>query len=268
MRVRVIFLLKNRGEYLPFHHQGVIYDFLRQLQLADEVHQDLSYSSLKGQIRISRKGLHYCSKRVTLVLSSVNKSSVQSLLKVIFAQKVVHIGKLELVPEYAEREVEPNYGEIVKYICLSPIILKELPDEAGKAFISPDNEAFSDFVYESTLMRMQRSMKLSHEELEKHKHFQLIPDSYYLDKIKAKEKKFARIYTLNCPKGERELRGYTFPFTLYASPEVQRFVFLQGMGSCTNNGFGMLDLAHSDPTSRAEVLEDYGTANYEVRANS
>jgi CRISPR-associated endoribonuclease Cas6 len=268
VRVRVIFLLKNRGEYLPFHYQGVIHSFLRQLSLTREIEYDISFSSLKGQIRISRKGLHYCSKRVTLVLSSVNKASIEALLEVIFSQDVVQIGQLKLEPEYAEREIEPDYKEIVKYICLSPIILKELPNEEGKAFISPEDEAFSDLVYESTLLRMQRAMKLSQEDLEAHKHFQLIPDSYYLDKIREKEKKFARIYTLSCAKGERELRGYTFPFTLYASPAVQRFVFLQGLGSCTSNGFGMLDLAHNDPTSRTELLREYSKENYQASSNA
>ena len=38
-----------------------------------------------------------------------------------------------------------------------------------------------------------------------------------------------------------EIRGYTFPFTMYADPIVQQFVFECGMGAFTNRGFGMLD---------------------------
>jgi CRISPR-associated endoribonuclease Cas6 len=37
---------------------------------------------------------------------------------------------------------------------------------------------------------------------------------------------------------------------LYAAKEVQEFVFSGGMGSFTHKGFGMLDLANTDPSKR------------------
>jgi CRISPR-associated endoribonuclease Cas6 len=40
-----------------------------------------------------------------------------------------------------------------------------------------------------------------------------------------------------------EVRGYTFPFTLYAAPLVQQFVFENGLGQVAHKGFGMIDVA-------------------------
>jgi CRISPR-associated endoribonuclease Cas6 len=53
------------------------------------------------------------------------------------------------------------------------------------------------------------------------------------------------------------VRGYTFPFTLYAKKEVQEFVFTCGLGAFTHKGFGMLDLANADISKRATPYEDF-----------
>ncbi len=257
MRVRIIFSLKNRGEALPFHHQGLIYGFLKNLIPQSTDIGCVNYSSLKGQIRISRKGLHYCSKRVTLVLSSIDANCIRKVLNKIFERETLYLGNLKICPEYVEREQEPIYGEVMKFICLSPVIPKQVSGAVGKQFISPEEDVFSDMIYESTLLRMQQQMGLNETDFEKYQRFQLIPDKYYLQKIKERDKKFARIYTISSELGSSELRGYTFPFTLYAHPDVQRFAFLQGLGSCSFSGFGMLDLAHIDPTTRTQALPEY-----------
>jgi CRISPR-associated endoribonuclease Cas6 len=51
------------------------------------------------------------------------------------------------------------------------------------------------------------------------------------------------------------VRGYTFPFTLYAAKEVQQFVYENGLGHFTHKGFGMLDVAHNDTIQQAEQQE-------------
>jgi CRISPR-associated endoribonuclease Cas6 len=76
--------------------------------------------------------------------------------------------------------------------------------------------------------------------------FQIVPDADYLQRIQATHKKFARIYPVYDNDVKFEVRGYTFPFTLYAAPEVQRFVYENGLGYFCHKGFGMLDIAHSD----------------------
>lgn len=258
MRIRIVFQLKNRGAFLPFYHQHLfnqlISDYLGETAEA----KDFNFSGLKGQTRVSRKGLHFCSKLVTLVFSSLNEASVVTLLESMFADDVVRVGHLELIPEKVERELEPEFSEVNKFICISPIVLTSSFYRMNpKQFINPETEAFSDLLYESTMNRMQKFGLLRPEELSAFSTFQLIPDKRYLEKIRAEEKKFARIYTTEANDDKLEIRGYTFPFILYAAPKVQSFIFNCGFGELTDQGFGMLDLAHSDPTQRSVPYEAF-----------
>jgi CRISPR-associated endoribonuclease Cas6 len=52
-----------------------------------------------------------------------------------------------------------------------------------------------------------------------------------------------------------EVRGYTFPFTLYAAKKVQQYVYENGLGYFTHKGFGMLDISNNDSIRRATEQE-------------
>ena len=90
---------------------------------------------------------------------------------------------------------------------------------------------------------MEKSGWYSPEEMESFFKFQVVPDMVYVNKLKEQQKKFARIYAVYDLDVKYEVRGYTLPFTLYAAPEVQDFVFKCGLGAFTHKGFGMMDLA-------------------------
>jgi CRISPR-associated endoribonuclease Cas6 len=132
-----------------------------------------------------------------------------------------------------------------KFVCISPLVLitPAFNEEAGKRFINPDSDEFSDLLYESTLTRMEKSGWYSTEQMESFFKFQVVPDMVYVNKLKEQQKKFARIYAVYDLDVKYEVRGYTLPFTLYAAPEVQDFVFKCGLGAFTHKGFGMMDLA-------------------------
>jgi CRISPR-associated endoribonuclease Cas6 len=72
-----------------------------------------------------------------------------------------------------------------------------------------------------------------------------VPDKGYLARIEASHKKFARIYPLYDLDIKYEVRGYTFPFTLYAPDAVQHFIYESGLGYFSHKGFGMLDIPNS-----------------------
>lgn len=255
MRIRIIFSLKNRGAALPFFHQHlfaeVIEHILRRRNL-QQTHLNYHFSGLKGQTRISRKGLHYCSKFVTLVFASTSKEVVDELLEAIFDRSLWKIGELQLEPLRAEQERLPAFGPSMKYICISPLVpvSRHREDEDLKMFMEPDQDTFSDYLYETIMGRMERSGAYTPEEISSFYKFQLVPDKQYLEKVRVKDKKFARIYSVNVRGRQREVRGYTFPLVLHAAEPVQRFVFITGLGDFTEQGFGMLDLAHRDPTER------------------
>ena len=262
MRIRIIFKLKNRGANLPFHHQYLLAQLVKGLLMRGN-HEEYreydfyNFSGLKGQTKISRNGLHYYSSKVTLVLSSPNEGFIQHLLGQLFSLPQIDLGNLVLIPESVEKEQKPEIEEATKFICISPLVLltPNLYDASGKQFIPPETDDFSDLLYESTMIRMEQSGWYTAEQIESFFKFQVVPDLNYLRKITEMQKKFARIYPVYDQDVKYEVRGYTFPFTLYAAPEVQEFVFTCGLGKFAHKGFGMLDMANQDPSARAELYE-------------
>ncbi len=259
MRVRVIFKLKNRGAYLPFHHQHILAQYLKGVLVngGDSKYFNYSYfnfSGLKGQTKVSRNGLHYFSNFVTLVLSSDDQGFLDYLLEQIFKYDKIDLGNLEILPLYTELEKVPGMEDHMKFICISPIVPVKgaFNDVESKRFIGPETDEFSDLLYDSTLQRMENSGKFTEEQLASFSKFQFVPDVAYLNRLKERDKKFARIYSVFDNDVKYEIRGYTLPFKLFAAKEVQNFVFDCGLGNYTHKGFGMLDIANVNPTDRTE----------------
>ena len=257
MRTRIIFSLKNRGAYVPFHHQYLLAQFIKGILIfgSNPVYKDytqFNFSGLKGQTKISRKGLHFYSSKVTLVFACQDKPFLEYFLEKLFEQKEIIIGNLQLIPESTETEEPVVVGEEVKFLCISPIVLipPSFNDEKAKKFISPESDEFSDLLYESTISRMEATGRYTQQQLTSFYKFQIVPDADYINRIQTSHKKFARIYPLYDNDIKFEVRGYTFPFTLYAARDVQQFVYENGLGYFSHKGFGMLDLAHNDPIKR------------------
>jgi CRISPR-associated endoribonuclease Cas6 len=254
--------LKNRGAYVPFHHQFILAQTIKGLIMLGKRPEyfqftEYNFSGLKGQTKISRKGLHFYSARVTLVFSTSNEDFLKFLLGVLFEQKELMIGNLQLIPESAEPEEAVTVGESMRYLCISPLVLvpASFNDESGKRFIQPEADEFSDLLYENTITRMENSNRFSAEQLASFYKFQLVPDRDYLQRLQASHKKFARIYPLYDSDIKYEVRGYTLPFTLFAPQPVQQFVYENGLGHFTHKGFGMLDVAQTSGTRKLESEE-------------
>lgn len=262
MRIRVVFEVKNRGGYVPFHHQHLLAQTIKGI-LASGGHEeftvstDFNFSGLKGQTKISRKGLHFYSAKATLVFASGSKELIAYFQEVLFKQKELMVGNLFLTPELVENEDPVVVTDAQKFLCISPIVL--LPgafnDEKSKRFISPYEDEFSDLLYDSTLARMGASKKFTEDELAGFYKFQIVPDKGYLERIESGHKKFARIYPLYDLDIKYEVRGYTFPFMLYAPEAVQRFIYERGLGHFAHKGFGMLDVAHTNSISPKSTEE-------------
>jgi CRISPR-associated endoribonuclease Cas6 len=247
---------------VPFHHQYLLAQFIRGILIfgSDPIYKDyvrFNFSGLKGQTKVSRKGLHYYSSKVTLVFACSDKTFLDYFIAKLFEQKEVMVGNLQLIPEKVEMEDPVPIGDEVKFLCISPIVLlpPSFNDEGAKKFISPEGDEFSDLLYESTISRMESAGTFSAEQLTSFYKFQIVPDADYIHRIQTSHKKFARIYPLYDNDIKFEVRGYTFPFTLYAAKEVQQFVYEHGLGHFSHKGFGMLDIANNDPVRRATQHE-------------
>ena len=181
------------------------------------------------------------------------KRSWITFLARLFEQKEVIVGNMHLVPEAVEEEEPVAISDESRFLCISPIVVipAAFNDESGKKFVSPESDEFSDLLYESTLSRMEALGKYTPEQLASFYKFQIVPDHDYIQRIQASHKKFARIYPLYDNDVKFEVRGYTFPFTLYAAREVQQFIYENGLGYFTHKGFGMLDVANNDSIQRA-----------------
>lgn len=245
MRVRIIFSLQNKGATLPFHHQYLLAQVFQELVPNTYANYDFySFSGLKGQMKISANGLTVLSNRVTIVFSCPNERLVSEMIAQLFEKQHIMVGQLRLSPENVLQEDNPLLSREQKYICISPIVPCLEDNTAQRCFISPQDDEFSDWLYESTMNRMENSGLFTHEQTAQFYKFQVVPDKDYLDKLKSEDKKFARVYAAYPNYKKVEVRGYTMPFTLLAEPAVQQFVYDCGFGEYSSLGFGMLDLAN------------------------
>ena len=262
MRVRIIFLLKNRGTFIPFHHQFLIAQMLKAVALVggDDSYltfKNFNFSGLKGQTKSSRKGLHYYSSRVTLVLASRNIDFINYLLRSMFKMSQVQLGDLVLQPERVEVEKIPDLGGYEKFICLSPLILAEpsLTNNQAVAYVDPQSDEFSDLLYDQAMQQVESQGIFDQEMMTRFNQFQVIPDKEYLAKLVERNKKFSRVYSTYDQDIKFDVRGYTFPFYFYGAKELKEVLFINGLGAIPHKGFGMIDLANEDPNNRVEPYE-------------
>lgn len=247
----------NKGASLPFHHQHLIRTFLEALLGNTQGINQYSFcfSGIKGQTQVNKHGLQFYSKRVTLVLASMSQQLIDDLTQAMLHQQKLYLGNLILQLESIEEELLPDFGIKNSLLCISPLIINyHYNQQLSKRLIPPTSDEFSDFLYESTMNRMEESAMYTNDEIASFSKFQLIPDQKYIERLNAKGKKYARIYSITYQNVYFEARGYTFPFTLYAAPQVQEFVILNGLGEYTQQGFGMVDFAQTKQIERRIIL--------------
>jgi len=216
-----------------------------------------NFSGLKGQTKSSRKGLHYYSNRVTLIVSSRNVDFLNYLLVNIFKMKRLEVGSLVLVPERVELEKTPDLSNYEKFICLSPILLYEpsLVDDSVTDFIDPENDEFSDRLYDLAMQHVESLALFDSETMATFNQFQISPDKEYLAKLAENNKKYSRVYPTYDQDIKFDVRGYTFPFYFYGATELKEVIFIDGLGALSHKGFGMIDLANEDPNDRVEPYD-------------
>jgi len=243
MRIKISFSRShNSTNSIPLHHQKLLSDSLHKVvnQLEGVTTDCYNFSSLKGTSRIQNGFMQFLSSKVTLVISSNSEDFMESLVKKIFEQQIVRVGKLELMPKSQEIIHEPEFSTKMKYVCISPIILlnpKTNPAENENA-LDPSSNHFSDLLFQAVMDRME-VMGFSNEELNSFSVFEVTPDKDYVSKILSSRKKFARLYKDN---NDNPMIGYLLPFMLHAHPKVHQFIWNCGIGLLNKEGYGMIDV--------------------------
>jgi CRISPR-associated endoribonuclease Cas6 len=260
MRVRIIFQLLNQGGFVPFHQQSLLSSFVHDFLPKELSSSDTwSFSGLKGQTKVTARGLYYSSQKVTLVFSSPSRKLAEAFIHGIFTAGTFGLAGLELQPIQVLEEVVSFDNLSEKYICISPLVVlsEGFPEAELKQFIQPSSDGFADLLYESTMSRMEKA-GFPAAKPEGDAVFSFQPDEEYLKKSRDSDRKFSRVYALEGYGNFNELRGYTLPFYLEAPPEIHQFIFQAGLGEATRFGFGMVDFA--DRNERTS-LKEYPLSN-------
>ena len=258
MRIKISFLRTFKSsDSLPLHHQNTVYRFLKEYMPEKPDNKTfITYSTVKGTVSIAEGYIKYQSTKVSLVIASNNDDFLQTLVNNIFRQRTIAIGKMELYPKQKIVVEMPQYKSVMKYVCISPIILIDPKKEPMRAadILDPASHEFSDLLFNSTIERMEES-GYSEEELSEFVSFQAIADADYLIRIAENNKRYTRYYK---NLDDQIIHGYLFPFALHAHPKVQEFICNCGIGYYCYQGFGMVDVVRMVPQSveNSEIKTD------------
>ena len=251
MRVKIIFNIQTQEHALPHYHQNLLAAWVAAIKIksnrwCDYTHYN--FSSLRGQTVSQKAGLNYINQKVMLVFSSPEQDFIDFFVAQIFGQPTWRLGPLHLIPKHIYQEPPIQLSGSVKYLCISPLVpsWNVLQNQkAGKMLVHPQQDTFSDLLYECTIANMERSGMYHADALSSFFKFQLVPDQSYLSRLKEQGKLFARTHPIFYQDREYETRTYIFPFTLHADPEVQAYVHTHGLGAFTQQGLGMIDARHT-----------------------
>ena len=234
MRIKISFLREASSiNSIPLHHQKLVTDCLGPMM--DSITSDrtaFNYSSLKGTSKIQNGFMKILSSKVTLVISGKNKEHLELLVKTIFEQPHITIGKMNLVPKMYHVIPDPEFQTRMRYLCISPLILVDPNKDSERALlhVDPTSHEFSDILYNDVLDRMERS-GYTEAQLNEFAEFEVTPDQEYVKKVNETGKKYARHYK---SFSGMSMMGYLIPFTLHAHAEVHKFIWLVGMGGAGN----------------------------------
>jgi CRISPR-associated endoribonuclease Cas6 len=243
MRVKISFLrVQDANHSVPLHHQKLVSAFIDSI--IDEIGSKpkfYNFSSLKGTSKVQNGFMRFMSSKISLVVSSRDSDFIQAFIKKMFDKPVVQIGKLNLVPKSHEIIEMPDFDTVVKYVCISPLVVADpdIDEENSQASLDPASQEFSDLLYDAVVSNMEKAGFLE-AELNTFAEFEAIPDKAYVEKINQSGKKYARTYKTN---EDKLIMGYLLPFTLHAHRQVHEFIWNSGLGVLNTQGYGMIDLA-------------------------
>ncbi|MBS1764363.1 MAG: CRISPR-associated endoribonuclease Cas6 [Bacteroidetes bacterium] len=242
MRVKISFTRDNNsGNTIPLHHQKLIFDSLSAIlkSIGEDRHQ-LNFSSLKGTSKIHNGFMKFLSSKITLIVSSSNETLVTKLVDHIFSNEKLTIGRMNLVPKNRDVIPDPEFTTQMRYLCISPLVLLSPAKDTKQVAeqVDPQSSNFSDILFNLTLDTMEKS-GIPESVVSTYSEFDIQADAEYLQKMTGQNKKYIRTYRTSDGKN---ISGYLLPFTLHAHPDVHKFVWQNGMGALTHEGYGMLDL--------------------------
>ena len=124
MRIKISFLkVHGSSGTVPLHHQKIISAFMdeviREMPISSPFY---NFSSLKGTSKVQNGQIRFLSSKVSLVLSAPDKEFAEEWVRRIFERRLVSFAKLTLVPKASEVIPDPDFNQVMKYVCISPMV--------------------------------------------------------------------------------------------------------------------------------------------------
>jgi CRISPR-associated endoribonuclease Cas6 len=254
MRVKISFLKEESfgaNGLVPIHHQRLLFDLIKELSVdIPEENKSVCFSSLKGKSNAFKEQIRFLSAKVNWIITSPHDETINTILRNLFAKKSITLESLTLTPKSYQVIGQPHFETLIKYICISPYIPYYQKGTDVREALSPETHEFSDRAFEFQILRMEHA-GYSEKMLNAFAEFEIIPDLEYFKKVKNSANAFPRLY--KNPYGEM-VYGYIFPFTVHAHSELQKFIWENGIGQYTNEGYGMLDTVPETPPVSDKIV--------------
>ena len=246
MRYKITFQRQDeQNSSIDLHHQHLLAEWLRPM--LDSANPALCYSTFKGTSKVHQGQIKFISSKITWILASSDEAMLSALIDKIMALEVAEIGTLKLTPKQSDALPYPEFIDRTKYVCISPMVpvLPEGKKTNGEHALDPQQGEFSDQLFDVVMQKMEAA-GFTEEQLDKYRVFGITADQEYLHRQRSAGKRIYRNYT---DKNHQEFLGYLFPFSMHAHLDVHKFIWDNGLGLLTEQGFGMIDTA--DKSSHA-----------------
>jgi len=256
MRLKLTLSQSKPRQFIPWNYHYAVSSFIyRTIERSDPAYSEwlhskgfmdgnksfkfFNFSNLYSPERsFDSKRIEIISDTVTMYVSMLSDKTIEHLIIGMFESGKMRIfdklTEAEFNVKYIETVPEPEYTERMQYKTATPAAFsKKITDGLKEKvyFLEPNDEDYSLYFVKNLLS--------------KYKIYSGIEIADVQDKIELKvlteAKKEIRAVKSGA-KHETKIRGYLYSFELNAPREVQKMIWLSGIGIKNSQGFGFVNL--------------------------
>lgn len=255
MRFKINLHRPSNQRMLSFDYQYYISAWIyKVLQQADEdfatfLHQQgygngnkhfklFNYSPLyfgKPKLWKEKSLFEITTNNVSLQVSFYLPDAAERFIVGLFNNQQVFIGDkfngINFTVSQIERMPEPLLNETVHYKAFSPVVVSLNSDDKYATYLSPD---YNDY---ALLLKSNLNQKINTLP-----NTQLPLTNFQFDWQLTGQAKSKLITIKPGTPQQSKVRGYKYPFTLTASPEIHQFILSTGLGEKNSTGFGWCEV--------------------------
>jgi CRISPR-associated endoribonuclease Cas6 len=177
------------------------------------------------------------SDNFTLHISMLSDKTIEHLIIGMFESgrmKIFdNVTDAEFSVKFIETVPEPEFKEIMKYKLISPAVFSKKVIIDGKEkiyFLDPSEDDYILYFYRNLLSKYKIYTGKEADELQ---------DMFDMKVMSDPQKEIRTIKASG--KYQTKIRGYKYEFELKAAPEIQRMIWMSGVGIKNSLGFGFVN---------------------------